>query len=126
MRVPRSTRWAGGRATFVAAALVLGGCARSPQRERHVVQDDCDFVVLNRTSHVLEIRVGIRPMSTMVVGALNPGELLNHSAPCAEQGVWIEGIPIPDQVGAPLLFAVVQRWAELAAGDRVEVSLYWP
>jgi hypothetical protein len=65
-------------------------------------------------------------MTTVAIGALNPGELLTHSVPCAQQGVWIGGIPIPQQVGAPVGFHIAQGWAELAEGNRVEVSLFWP
>jgi len=67
-----------------------------------------------------------RRWSTTLIGALNPGELLNYSLPCAVERVWIAGIPIPSQVGAPVTFRLVQAQATLIEGERVAVALQWP
>lgn len=118
----RSGRW---KQTMVVAVLVPG-CATLPDADRNLVERSCEFVVRNQTPHALEIRMRVGGSSTIAMGALNPGELLTHSAACAERGVWIGGVAIPSQVGAPVSFGVVQRWAELVEGDRVEIALHWP
>ncbi len=109
-------------------ALVLSacGCAAAPHqgREREAVR--CEFIVYNRTPHALEIRMRARTLSTTAIGALNPGELLTYSVPCAVQRVWIGGIPIASQVGASVSFRFVQGEVTLIEGERVEIALQWP
>jgi len=83
-------------------------------------------VVYNQTPHALEIRMSVRRLTTMPIGTLNPGELLNYSLPCARAGVWISGIPIPSQVGARVSFRSVEGGAELVEGERVAIALHWP
>jgi hypothetical protein len=106
--------------------LLACGCATAPHRGRERETVRCDFVVYNRTPHALEIRMRARRLSTTEIGTLNPGELLTYSVPCAMQRVWIGGIPIPSQVGAPVSFRFVQGEATLIEGERVEIALQWP
>lgn len=68
----------------------------------------------------------VRPSSTVPIGALNPGEMLTHSVSCGLRHVWISGLPLPAQVGAPVSFAFVQADATLLAGERVDIALQWP
>jgi hypothetical protein len=70
--------------------------------------------------------MSVRRLSTTPIGALNPGELLTHSVPCAQRLVWISGIPIPQQVGAPVSFGFVQGQEALVEGERVAIALQWP
>jgi hypothetical protein len=74
----------------------------------------------------LEIRLRLRSLSTAKIGALNPGELLTHSVPCAEQRVWVAGIEIPWQVGARPRFGAVYGEANLVEGERAQIALHWP
>jgi len=106
--------------------LLACGCAAAPHLERGRETVRCDFVVYNRTPHALEIRLRAGTLSTTAIGALNPGELLTYSVPCAVQRVWIRGIPIPSQVGAPVSFRFVQGEVTLIEGERVEIALQWP
>ena len=114
------------RSARYALVLLACGCAaaRHQGREREGVQ--CEFVVYNRTPHALEIRMRARRLSTIEIGTLNAGELLTHSVPCAVQRVWIGGVPIPSQVGAPVSFRFVQGEVILIEGERVEIPLQWP
>jgi hypothetical protein len=104
-----------------AGAACAGRRAAAPEPS----QAQCVFLVDNHTSEALEIRL-VRSMSTTPIGALNPGEGLTHSVPCAQHSVWIAGVPIPAQVGAPTFFGVVEGSASLVEGDRVRIALYWP
>jgi hypothetical protein len=105
---------------MVSIAVAGAGCATLQHRE-----PPCEFVVYNRTQHPLEIHL-LRARSTTPVGALNPGELLTHSVSCAENRVWIRGITIPAQVGAPVDFGFVHGWADLVQGEKASVALHWP
>ena len=67
-----------------------------------------------------------RQLSTTPIGALNPGELLTYSVPCTVRRVWIGGVPIPSQIGAPVSFRLVQGEVTLIEGERVEIALQWP
>ena len=107
-------------------AAVVSGCATVQHRDREFGEPSCAFVVHNRTPHALEIRMGVRRLSTTPIGALNPGELLTHSVPCGQRLVWIRGIPIPQQIGAPVSFGFVQGQEALVEGERVEIALQWP
>ena len=111
---------------MVAAALVVAGCARPPARPAGLREATCQFAVFNRTPHALEIRLGLRRGSPAPIGAINPGESLTHAVACAEDRVWVGGVPIPSQVGAPVRFGLVQHSAELVEGSRVEISLHCP
>jgi hypothetical protein len=104
---------------------LAASCATLPTRERHLVQR-CEFIVYDHTPYALEIRMRVRAFPTTPIGALNPGELLTHSVPCAAQAVWIGGIPMPPQLGAPVGFGVLGTAADLVEGERVEIPLYWP
>ena len=108
------------------AGAVLSSCAMGHHSEAALPQRTCAIVVYNQTPHALEVRMSVRRHTTMPIGALNPGELLNYSLPCARGGVWISGIPIPSQVGAPVSFRLVEGGAELVEGERVEIALHWP
>jgi len=108
------------------AILLLVSCAPVTRRAEHPAAVDCTVVVFNRTPHILEVRVGIRPATTLAVGTLNPGELLHHEAPCAQGALWVGGIPVPDQAGAPVWFRAVEGWTGLEEGVRSEVALHWP
>ena len=108
------------------AGAVLSSCATGPHFRGGAPQRSCAIVVYNQTPHALEIRVSVRRLSMMPIGALNPGELLNYSLPCARGVVWISGIPIPSQVGARVSFRLVEGGAELVEGERVEIALHWP
>ena len=108
------------------AGAVLTSCATGHHSEAALPQRSCAIVVYNQTPHALEVRVRVRRLTTMPIGALNPGELLNYSLPCARGSVWISGIPIPSQVGAPVSFRVVEGGAQLVEGERVEIVLHWP
>jgi hypothetical protein len=68
----------------------------------------------------------VRGLTATFVGALNPGELLTESMSCAERRVWVRGIAIPSQVGAPAGVGFVQGWADLVRGERAIVALHWP
>jgi hypothetical protein len=118
-----------GRLTLGAAigslAVAAAGCATPHYRERHLGGERCDFVVHNQTWQPLEVHV-VRGLSMKAVGALNPGERLTESISCAERRVWVRGIAIPAQVGAPMDFGSVQSWADLRRGDRTIVALHWP
>ena len=108
------------------AGAVLSSCATGPHFRGGAPQRSCAIVVYNQTPHALEIRMSVRQLTTIPIGALNPGELLNYSLPCARGGVWISGIPIPSQVGARVSFRLVEGGAELVEGERVEIALHWP
>lgn len=125
MRRVRCKRWLGVNPA-VLVAIVVPSCATVRDREPALVQRSCEFVVHNRTPLALEIRMRVRELSTAPIGALNPGELLTHAAPCAQGRIWIAGIEIPWQVGAPLRFGVIYSSADLVEGDRVQVALHWP
>jgi hypothetical protein len=114
------------RPLWAACAVLACACAAAPQHQsaRDTVQ--CEFQVYNRTPHALEIRMGVRAFSTAPIGALNPSEMLSRVVPCASRHVWIVGIPIPAQVGAPVAFRLVQGEGDLIAGERVEIDLHWP
>jgi hypothetical protein len=114
------------RSARYALVLLACGCAAAPHQAREGETVRCDFIVYNRTPHALEIRMRARTLSTTAIGALNPGELLTYSVPCALRRVWIGGIPIPSQVGAPVAFRLVQGQATLIEGERVEIALQWP
>ena len=112
--------------TAIALVVVGANCAAVRLHEDQFTDPNCDFTVYNRTPHALEIRMGVRRFSTTPIGALNPGELLTHSLPCALGYVWIRGVPIPSQVGASVSFLFVQGQEALVPGNRVEVALNWP
>jgi hypothetical protein len=112
-------------AVILSFGLVGASCATLPRRERPRIGSDCEFVVYNRTGHALEIRL-LRKRATTPVGALNPGELLSESISCGEKRVWIGGIAIPAQVGAPIDVGYVLGWADLVRGERAIVSLHRP
>lgn len=104
-------------------AALASGCATLPARSRPT-ERSCEFTVYNHTSHALEIRMAAGGSAPRPIGALNPGELLIHAAPCAEQSVWIGGFPILQQAGPPARFAIAGASATLVEGSRVEVPLY--
>ena len=114
------------RPPAITVALMVIGCATAPAPEPRAVPESCQFVVYNQTPLALEIRLQVRAFATTPIGALNPGELLTHAVSCAQQRVWIAGIEIPWQVGAPLRFGVLYGSAELVEGDRVQIALHWP
>ncbi|HXV85226.1 MAG TPA: hypothetical protein VD793_00930 [Gemmatimonadales bacterium] len=80
----------------------------------------------NQTPLALEVRLQVRELSTVSIGALNPGELLTHSLPCEPERVWIAGVEIPWQVGARPRFGVLYAFADLVEGERAQVALHWP
>jgi hypothetical protein len=123
MPLLRGTRWP---AVTCAVAAVVSSCATALHRDGEVGAPSCEFIVYNRTPHALEIRMRVRRFSATPIGVLNPGELLTHSVPCAERRVWIRGIPIPSQIGAPVTFGFVQGEEALVEGERVEIALQWP
>lgn len=125
MPFPRRTRSLG-IATASAVIAVVSSCVAPRQRSRHADAPGCEFIVYNRTPHALEVRLGVRRLSSSPIGALNPGELLTHSVPCALRRVWIRGIPIPPQVGVPATFRFVEAQGSLAEKERVQIALQWP
>lgn len=112
--------------TTVLAAVAASSCATGPHPESSLIQRECRVVVQNRTPLAVEVRLRVRALSTAPIGALNPGELLTHSVPCAEQRVLVVGIEIPWQVGAGRRFGAVYGEAELIEGERAQIVLYWP
>ena len=113
-----------------AMALTLlastGACAitRGPT-DRVTRDEECQFVVVNRTALALKIRQ-FRGYSTIPIGVINPGELLNESTSCSEGRVDVAGVPVPRQVGSAVHFAFVHGAADLIPRGRANVSLYWP
>jgi hypothetical protein len=104
----------------------IAGCAMAlPPRDRVARAAECHFVVFNNTPVALEIRK-FSGLSTIAIGAINPGELLSESTSCAEGRVHVAGVPIPMQVGAPPRGALVHGSADLVPGTRVNLGLYWP
>lgn len=75
MPFPRRTRSLG-IATASAVIAVVSSCVAPRQRSRHADAPGCEFIVYNRTPHALEVRLGVRRLSSSPIGALNPGELL--------------------------------------------------
>ena len=112
------------RFAIVTGCIALAACATG--KSRTIDETACAIVVSNQTPHSLEIRVGDHRIGSTPIGSINPGELLNYAVPCSRGGIWVSGIPIPSQVGAPVSFRMVQSWAELVQGERVEVALHWP
>jgi hypothetical protein len=109
---------------LLSGLVALAACATGKQRT--IDETACAIAVSNLTPHALEIRIGDRRLGTTSIGSINPGELLNYELPCSRGGIWVSGIAIPSQVGAPVSFQSVQSWAELVKGERVEVALHWP
>jgi hypothetical protein len=114
------------RLVALTALALTQGCAGTTTRRDRVSRDgECQFSVLNKTPHALEVRQ-FRGYGTIEIGALNPDELLTESAPCADGRVDIAGVPIPMQVGAPVSMAFVRGSVGLAPGTRPMLTLYWP
>jgi hypothetical protein len=111
---------------LVLVGLVCSACAAGPHAESVLPAPGCTIVVFDRTPHALQIRLGIGAFTSGPIGALNPGELLTYSVPCAQGSVWITGIPIPSQVGAPVSFSSVGGWTALVPGGRAQIALEWP
>jgi hypothetical protein len=111
---------------LVLAGTVCSACAAGPQAESGLPAPSCTVVVFDRTPHALEIRLGVGAFTSSPIGALNPGELLTYSVPCARGGIWITGIPILQQVGAPVSFRAVGGWTALVPGGRAQIALEWP
>ena len=105
---------------------LITSCAGGTHPPVALSPQSCEFIVYNRTPYALEVRLRTRRLSTTLIGALNPGELLSYAVPCALGRVWVAGIPIPSQVGARVSFSVVQEQTTLVAGQRAEVALQWP
>lgn len=121
---PAATRL---RVTTVAVLLGLTSpapaCVGRPVTQARIPEPTCEFVVFNRTAAALEIRMFFSQMSTVPLGALNPGELLHHSVPCSAGTVVIRGVGIA-QVGVHT--GHVQAGARLVQGARVQVALHAP
>ena len=105
---------------------ILCGCATGHARDATLTRRSCAIVVYNQTPHALDIRMTVSPTTSVRIGGLNPGELLNYSLPCERGGVRVSGIPIPSQVGAPVSFRFVEGGATLVRGERVPIALHWP
>ena len=104
--------------------LVLG-CAPHRTRPRSPFLTDCAFTVANQAPYAMAVRLVVS-YSSIEIGALNPGELLNHKVSCSQEMVYIRGVAIPPQVGAPTSNGSVLRWAQLSPGERVMIPLSWP
>lgn len=104
----------------------LAGCVRRPGGDSYPTPISCRYVVRNLTPSAVEIRVRVHPLSTLPIGALNPGEQLNDERPCMERLVWVEGVEVPMQAGAGTRFGVVVAMAELIESRRVRIDLNWP
>lgn len=108
---------------IVPALLLLSACATSNTAE--VPAGECGFLVRNQTNYALEIRLVRGRQSSSPIGALNPGETLTYHVPCVARFVWVRGVAIPWQVGAPT-FWPVDGAAELLPHERVAISLWRP
>lgn len=106
------------------AFVVACGPARPPRGASLASVETCEYVVRNATSMALEIR-RFEERRLAGIGSLNPGEQITESARCAEGRVYVLGIPIPMQVGAPSGKPVF-GFAELESGKRALLTLYWP
>lgn len=126
MRSMSRPTWPRVNPAIVAAVVMVPSCAPRRDPEPLSVQKSCEFVVTNRTPLALEIRIQVHATSTTPIGALNPGELLTHSVPCAQKQIWIAGIEIPWQIGARPRFGVLLGSADLVEGERGQVTLGWP
>jgi len=111
---------------LVLVGLVCSACAAGPHPQSELSAPSCTVVVFDRTPHSLEIRLGVGAFTSSPIGAVNPGELLTYSAPCAHGSIWVTGIPIPSQVGAPVSFRSVGGWTALVPGGRAQIALEWP
>ena len=109
----------------IATLAMVAACAPSrAQPPRLASAELCEYVVRNATGMALEVR-RFAERSLVGIGTLNPIEQLTESAPCADGRVYVLGIPLPRQVGAPTgkpLFGFV----DLEPGKRAQLSLYWP
>jgi hypothetical protein len=111
---------------LIVAAVVCASCASGRRGERTLASANCGIVVHNQTPHALEIRMAVRPLTTVPIGALNPAELLNYPVSCARGTVWVTGVAIAQQVGVRTTFGAVGGSATLVPGERVHVDLHWP
>jgi hypothetical protein len=108
-----------------AALLVLvAACGARTQRDGLSSGLPCEYVVRNATGMALEVR-RFEERQLAGVGNLNPGEQLTASAPCSEGRVYVLGIPMPMQVGAPSGRPVF-GFADLERGKSAQLTLYWP
>ena len=107
------------------SVLVSAAACAWHRRALETRPGECAFVVYNRTPHSLELRLA-RDLSTATIGAINQGELLNHSVPCIQGRVWVYGVPIPEFIGAPVKFSYVVGELDLESGARPSMELIWP
>jgi hypothetical protein len=108
---------------LVLVGLVCSACAAGPHTHNELSAPSCTIVVFDRTPHSLEIRLGVGAFTSSPIGAVNPGELLTYSVPCAHESIWVTGIPIPQQVGARVRFRSVSGWTALVPGGRAHITL---
>ena len=110
----------------VAGAFTLAlVCSCASGSRRGLTSDvDCDYVVRNATDIALEVR-RFEERRLGGVGTLNPGEQISDRAPCAEGRVYVLGIPVPRQVGAPTGRPAF-GFADLVRGERAQITLYLP
>ena len=113
-----------GAGAVLLALVVACGPARAPRGASLASVETCEYVVRNATNLALEIR-RFEERRLAGIGSLNPGEQLTESARCAEGRVYVLGIPIPRQVGAPAGRPVF-GFADLESGKRAQLTLYWP
>jgi hypothetical protein len=127
---PWRTRVTWSRASRVgpalAVAVMAAGCASRPMPDPDFVQRECEFRVINATPTAIEVRLITTGYSTRWIGSLNYGELLTHRVPCAARRVYVMGVEIPWQSGAPRQFGAVYGDAELVEGEVVRIALHWP
>jgi hypothetical protein len=109
----------------IAALAIVAGCASArPQPARLAGAETCNYVVRNATSTALEVRrFGERSLEG--IGTLNPIEQLSESTPCSDGRVYVLGIPVPIQVGAPRGRPVF-GFVDLEPGKNAQLTLYWP
>jgi hypothetical protein len=105
-------------------AIVAGCASARPRPSRVTDAETCNYVVRNTTSLALEVRrFGER--SLVGIGTLNPIEQLTESTPCSDGRVYVLGIPLPIQVGAPRGRPVF-GFVDLEPGKNAQLTLYWP
>ena len=109
----------------IALLACVAACAPARPRTASLASVEmCDYVVRNATGLALEIR-RFEENRLAGIGSLNPGEQITQSARCAEGRVYVLGVPIPRQVGAPTGRPVF-GFADLESGKRAQLTLYWP
>jgi hypothetical protein len=109
----------------VALFALLAGCAPARHRGASLASvETCEYVVRNATGLALEIR-RFEERRLAGIANLNPGEQITESARCAEDRVYVLGIPIPRQVGVPTGQPVF-GFADLESGKRAQLTLSWP